>query len=156
MILDLSNASRIPNAPVHRVSPPKLSQNSNSSSNDSDSDSDSYNYRLQINQNDLKKHKKNESQHPMESIQTKPIMQQQQQQMPFIRPDHTLLPEKRISLTPSPPADRTLFHSPPMNLPSTSHPFVGKLNETFFKAQIQILKSIRNHYRYSNTKNKAR
>lgn len=137
MISDLSNASRIPNAPVHLVSPPKLPQNSNHSSNDSDSDSDSYNFRLQISQKDMKKHKKSKSQHHIESIQTKPIMQQQQQQqqpMPFIRPDHTLLPEKRISLTPSPPADQKLFESSPMNLLSTSHPFAGKLNKAFFIA----------------------
>lgn len=134
MISDLSNASRIPNAPVHLVSPPKMPQNSNHSSNDSDSDSDSYNFRLQISQKDMKMHQQSKSQHHIESIQTKPIMQQQQQPMPFIRPDHTLLPEKRISLTPSPPADRTLFGSSPMNLLSTSHPFAGMFNKAFFIA----------------------
>lgn len=95
-----SNASRIPNAPVHHMSPPtKFSDDQSNQSSDSD-ESDS---NLQISQ-PFRTH---------QQYQQRPQPPKQQQQMPFIRPDHTLLPKQRSpSLSPSPP--------PPSLLPQSS------------------------------------
>lgn len=96
MAPDLSDASHVPNAPVHRMSPPpKLNNDRSDESSDSDSDSN-----LHINQsmsrNNFGSHSGDNGDKVMRSQPSK-------QQMPFIRPDHTLLPPKRFSLSPSPP-----------------------------------------------------
>lgn len=96
MAPDLSDASRVPNAPVHRMSPPpKLNNAQSDDSSDSDSDSN-----LHINQSMARNKFGSHSGDNGEKVGR---AQPPKQQMPFIRPDHTLLPPKRFSLSPSPP-----------------------------------------------------
>lgn len=96
---DLSNASRIPSAPVHHMSPPssKFSDDQSNQSSESESDNDlhiSQPFRSNFGTMSRVDGGKNER-------------FQQQPQMPFIRPDHTLLPPRpksySPSLSPSPP-----------------------------------------------------
>lgn len=91
---DLSNASRVPNAPVHHMSPTKFSDDQSDRSSDSDSDSN-----LHISQPSRSNFGTISN---LDSNKDR-VQPQKQQQMPFIRPDHTLLPPKEFSLSPSPP-----------------------------------------------------
>lgn len=119
---DFNNASRIPNAPVQRVSPPTFSHGSNYSTDDSDSDIDA-GAQLNITQREsLHSHKLNKSYPHIDTAQSKPGMHtattQQQPPMPFIRPDHTLLPPKRVSLTPSPPPQQRSAYTTAATVPN--------------------------------------
>lgn len=109
---DLSNASRIPNAPVHHMSPPssKFSDDQSNQSSSSDSESDSNLHISQPFRSNFGTMSK------VDASKNERFQQQQQpqQQMPFIRPDHTLLPLRPKSYSPS------LSPSPPPLPPSSS------------------------------------
>lgn len=97
---DLKDASRIPKVPVHHMSPPSSKFSDDQSNQSSDSESDS---NLHISQ----PFRSNFGATSMDAGKNDRFQQQPQQQMPFIRPDHTLLPLRRKSyspsLSPSPP-----------------------------------------------------
>lgn len=87
---------RVPHDPVHHMSSPKLNNEQYDPSSESDSDGN-----LNIKQTSRSNFESISS----EETNKDKIMGTQliRNQIPFIRPDHTLLPPKRFSLSPSPP-----------------------------------------------------
>lgn len=111
---DIVDPSHVPSTPVQYISQPRFSDDTSS---DSDSDDG-----LQISQTQMRKRKSV----PKSDKRLPP--QQQKQPMPFIRPDHTLLPRKRPSPTPSPPPPPVVSqfnHNPSAILASSQSLFNG-------------------------------